>query len=176
MYPTLFTTPGVKAFAEDIDAERQRQIAKFGEQHHPDGTADDFTARTMRDSARMICEARAARGALTWVDVLDEEYWEARAETDPAKLRTELVQVAAVCAAWIADIDSRTAPPETYPSAITVFCDQCGTEVTGDYLVTDAMTKDERLEVARAHLRNTARWSCTPAGDFCPKDAEAQQT
>jgi hypothetical protein len=108
-YPTLFTTPGLRAIAEEIDAERQRQLAKFGEQHHPDGTSDDFTARAMRDSARFLCEAKTKRGALTWVDVLDEEYWEARAERDPAKLRAELIQVAAVCAAWIADIDSRGA-------------------------------------------------------------------
>jgi hypothetical protein len=107
-YPTIFTTPGLRAFAEAVDTERQAQLAKFGDQHHPDGTAADFTARAMRDSARVVCDAKAQRGALTWADVLDEEYWEARAETDPAKLRAELVQVAAVCAAWITDLDSRT--------------------------------------------------------------------
>lgn len=122
MYPAYFVTPGVRQFAYDIDAERQAQITKFGDQHHPDGTVDDFTSRTMRDSARMICEARAARGAVSWVDVLDEEYWEARAETDPAKLRAELVQVAAVCAAWIADIDSRGAAEE--PPAACAKCRQ----------------------------------------------------
>jgi hypothetical protein len=106
-YPTLFTTPGVRAFAEEIDTERQAQLQKFGEQHHPDGTADDFTARAMRDSARVVCQFRAERGTVTWVDILDEEYWEARAETDPAKLRAELIQIAAVCAAWIHDLDSR---------------------------------------------------------------------
>jgi hypothetical protein len=84
MYPTLFTTPGVKDFAEAVDAERQRQIAKFGDQHHPDGT---------------------------WMHVLIEEVFEALAEEDPAKLRAELVQVAAVCAAWITDIDGRGSQP-----------------------------------------------------------------
>jgi hypothetical protein len=39
--------------------------------------------------------------------VLNEEVAEAFAESDPAKLRAELLQVAAVCAAWIYDIDTR---------------------------------------------------------------------
>ena len=108
-YPTLFTTPGVKAFAEAVDTERQAQLAKWGEQHHPDGTAADFTARAMRDSAHVVCQARAERGEVTWTHILDEEFWEVRAEEDPAKLRAELVQLAAVCAAWIHDLDSRPA-------------------------------------------------------------------
>ncbi|WP_393057686.1 hypothetical protein [Streptomyces sp. LN549] len=118
MYPTLFTTAGVKAFAEAIDAERQAQLAKFGNQHHPDGTgprtaswgalmhADDAAAE-----ARNRCQRAADRGDLTWRHVLNEEVAEAFAESDPATLRTELLQVAAVCAAWIYDIDQRPATP-----------------------------------------------------------------
>ncbi|MFD5220289.1 hypothetical protein ACFWMH_21895 [Streptomyces tendae] len=114
-YPTLFTTPGVRAFAEEIDAERQRQLAKFGDQHHPDGTgprtaaivgmlchADDAATY-----ARAACQAAARRGETTWRLVFAEEVLEALAESDPTALRAELVQVAAVCAAWIADLDSR---------------------------------------------------------------------
>lgn len=107
-YPTIFTTPGVKDFAEEIDAERQRQLAKFGDQHHPDGTGlpiHQHAANRYRDAA----DRNAAAGVLTWRDVLLEEVYEALAESDPAALRTELVQVAAVCAAWISDIDSRRA-------------------------------------------------------------------
>ncbi|MFJ4837140.1 hypothetical protein [Streptomyces sp. NPDC088746] len=115
MYPTLFTTPGVKAFAEQIDEERQAQLRKFGEQHHPDGTSNDPTSRLLRDSARVLCDFAAKRGEVTWRHILDEEVREVIAETDPVALRTELLQVAAVCAAWIHDLDSRgtvTAPPE----------------------------------------------------------------
>jgi len=36
-----------------------------------------------------------------------EEVAEAFAETDAALLRTELIQVAAVIAAWVSDIDRR---------------------------------------------------------------------
>lgn len=39
MYPTLFATSGVKDFAEAVDAERQAQLAKWGDQRHPDGTS-----------------------------------------------------------------------------------------------------------------------------------------
>ncbi|NUP16602.1 MAG: hypothetical protein HOZ81_10935 [Streptomyces sp.] len=116
MYPTLFTTPGIRAIAEEIDTERQAQLAKFGEQHHPDGTgprtaswgslvhADDAASE-----ARNRCQRAAERGDLTWRHVLNEEVAEAFAESDPAKLRAELIQIAAVCAAWITDIDSRGA-------------------------------------------------------------------
>lgn len=106
MYPTLFSTAGVKAFAEAIDAERQAQLAKFGEQRHPDGTAITED-RERADRARHTCESMARLGQLSWRDILHEEVQEAFAESDPALLRAELLQVAAVCAAWIWDIDNR---------------------------------------------------------------------
>ncbi|MFE6284381.1 hypothetical protein [Streptomyces sp. NPDC057877] len=107
-YPALFTTPGMRDFAEAVDAERQRQLEKFGDQHHPDGTGlpvYQHSANRYRDHA----DRAAASGVLAWRDVLLEEVHEALAEADPATLRAELVQVAAVCAAWIADLDSRGA-------------------------------------------------------------------
>lgn len=135
MYPTLLTTPGVKAFAEDIDAERQRQLAKWGEQHHPDIESRDIpivthhyyasradiwkqvnTERaTPSTGGRCVTCPDSANGLHThtaWDGILLEEVYEALAESDPATLRAELVQVAAVCAAWIADIDSRTSTAE----------------------------------------------------------------
>lgn len=54
-----------------------------------------------------------------------------------------------------------------YPSQIGVFCDDCGTEVVRDYLVSTEQTKVERLEVARASLRGEG-WQCDEEGDFCP--------
>jgi hypothetical protein len=112
-YPTLFTTPGVRDFAEAVDLERQAQLAKWGDQHHPDGTGHDrvwaFTgpASYVAACARQQTEDLAADGYATWTDIALEEFAEAIAESDPVKLRAELVQVAAVCAAWIADLDSR---------------------------------------------------------------------
>lgn len=57
---------------------------------------------------------------------------------------------------------------EAYPCGITVYCDECGTEVRGDYLVTDDMTSEQRLACARNDLSTRLGWSCTEAGDFCP--------
>ncbi|MEV5942716.1 hypothetical protein [Streptomyces sp. NPDC051994] len=109
MYPHLFTTPGVARFAEAVDAERQAQLAKWGEQQHSNGTGGALDRRAV-SSARAACEYAADRGVVTWRDILGEEVAEAFAESDPAALRAELVQVAAVCAAWISDLDQRVYP------------------------------------------------------------------
>lgn len=59
-----------------------------------------------------------------------------------------------------------------YPSRITVFCDHCGTENTGEYMVSEEMTSSERLDVARKHLVNSEGWEHTADGDdFCPTHA-----
>jgi hypothetical protein len=59
-----------------------------------------------------------------------------------------------------------------YPCQITVFCDHCGLKNTGDYMVSDDMTKAERLAAARAHLVANEGWEHTADGDdFCPEHA-----
>jgi hypothetical protein len=111
MYPTPFATPGVQAFAEAVDAERQAQLAKWGDQRHPDGTGLPHS-RAAADNARAACQQAFAEGRGTWAHILTEEFFEAMAESDPVKLRAELVQISAVCAAEIADLDQRPAPAE----------------------------------------------------------------
>lgn len=101
-------TEGLAAFVADVDAERQRQLAKWGEQHHPDGTGGSG-ARYVADRYRSIVDHALQADGPVWRDVLLEEVYEALAETDPVHLRTELLQVAAVCAAWITDLDHRPA-------------------------------------------------------------------
>lgn len=93
----------------DIGEERERQYDKWGPQHHPDGTADTPHNRDLRDRARRYCDRQAARGPEynTWGNILTEEFFEAMAEVDPARLRKELIQVAAVVGAWVEDLDSR---------------------------------------------------------------------
>lgn len=95
-----------EAALADIGEERERQYAKWGPQHHPDGTG---RASYVADADRMrnLCDARFANGSGGWADILLEEVYEALAETDRMKLRAELVQVAAVAAAWVEDTDSR---------------------------------------------------------------------
>lgn len=90
----------------DIGEERERQFTKWGPQHHPDGTGHP-SAAFQRDLARAQCDRAAEQGRVTWALILHEEFMEAMAETDPAALRKELVQVAAVATAWAEDIDSR---------------------------------------------------------------------
>ncbi|MFE3857810.1 hypothetical protein ACFXPN_42565 [Streptomyces griseorubiginosus] len=149
-YPALFTTPGVRQFAEEIDAERQRQLAKFGEQHHPDGTGQ-YTETIDADVARMACENAAEGGYLDWLHILREEVAEAFAEADPARLRAELVQVAAVCAAWIADIDSRRAGAQQQAEG----CGKCKTPFD---------PTDARFD---GHARYAETAYCRRCVDFC---------
>lgn len=108
----------------DIAAERARQDAKWGEQNHPDGTGpgtateafgitmpytrfDFWSFPELCEHFREFCQANFAQQRGTWADVLLEEVFEALAEDDPALLRAELVQVAAVAAAWVEAIDRR---------------------------------------------------------------------
>lgn len=89
----------------DLLKERLRQHHTWGVRHHPDGTGAAFAQ--VAEAARSECQRLAAKGEATWQHVLREEVYEAFAETDPAKLRKELVEVAAVAIAWIEDIDTR---------------------------------------------------------------------
>lgn len=97
---------GTTRVLADIQLEREAQDAKWGEQNHPDGTGrmGDHVAAIHK---RNVCEYAAKDGNLTWRHILDEEIAEAYAETDPVLLRTELVQVGAVVAAWIEALDRR---------------------------------------------------------------------
>lgn len=67
-YPTLFATPGMRAIAEQIDAERQVQLTKWGVQLHPvidprdipEATHPYYASRA--DIWRKVNEERAAAG------------------------------------------------------------------------------------------------------------------
>lgn len=105
-YPKIFATPGVADFAERVDDERQRQIRLWGPQPLPDGAGLLVTVQ-QADIARQNCDDAFKAGDGTHAHVLFEEAYEVLAETDPVKLKEELIQLAAVCAKWIADIDAR---------------------------------------------------------------------
>ena len=112
----------------EIGAERVRQDQKWGEQNHPDGTGPDSSplgrirqihadgkghsklfAHGMAAMAKQATDEAAEAGTLTFADILLEEVFEALAESDPAKLRTELIQTAAVATQWVEAIDRREA-------------------------------------------------------------------
>lgn len=100
----------------EIGVERDAQDEKWGEHNHPDGTGPNLpllygskmpSFSDLANSARTITDLRAKLGKLTWADILLEEVFEALAEDDATKLRTELVQVSAVATAWVEAIDRR---------------------------------------------------------------------
>lgn len=115
-----------KRVLREIGDERLRQIAKWGEQSHPDGTSpgaapfrhtdvnlDLRTGVEVANILRRRCDKRFRDGIGTWLDILLEEVGEALAEDEPEKLREELLQVAAVAVAWVEAIDRR-APIEVW--------------------------------------------------------------
>ncbi|MFE9812346.1 NUDIX hydrolase [Streptomyces sp. NPDC005548] len=101
----LPATPGVAQHMVDVDAERQRQLKRWGDQTHFDGTGRPGDVEEA-DRLRALCAANGPAED-NWRDILAEEVAEAFAETDQDRLRTELVQCAAVIAAWILNIDRR---------------------------------------------------------------------
>jgi predicted house-cleaning noncanonical NTP pyrophosphatase (MazG superfamily) len=99
-------TPGsLSRVLADVATEREAQDRQWGVQEFPDGTGPEYTPQA--DEAKLDVAAAAARGELTWRHILAEEFFEALAESDPIRLRTELVQTAAVAAKWIQSLDRR---------------------------------------------------------------------
>lgn len=88
-----------KLVLDEVLAERLRQDQLFGPQSLPNGTGGGAAYRNACQS-REVVESAKRYGSLAWSNLLGEEFWEAMAETDPAKLRAELIQVAAVAVAW----------------------------------------------------------------------------
>lgn len=88
----------------DIIAERDRQDAKWEpRQRHPDGTGEQYKWKA--DEAREFCQLADKMNAVTWMDILREEFWEAMAESVPGRLRVELIQMIAVATNWIEHLD-----------------------------------------------------------------------
>jgi hypothetical protein len=90
---------------DDIAAERERQDKTWGQQNLPvtyQRYSDDLVERFKSD-----CDQAFKDGALTWDHIMSEKLVEALAETDPAKRRVELVQLAAVVVACIESEDRK---------------------------------------------------------------------
>lgn len=105
----------------EIQAERARQDAKWGEQNHP-SVDPVLTARPggvdgcrlcaeyeipSESRAKHLCQAMFARGEGTWAHVAVEELAEAVSADCDEHRRRELVQLGAVVVAWIQCIDRR---------------------------------------------------------------------
>jgi hypothetical protein len=91
-----------------IAEERARQDAKFPDQVLPSGTGGSWSEahyRALLAIMRNINDGHAESDEATWESILAEEFFEAMLESDPGKLREELIQVAAVAVRWVENID-----------------------------------------------------------------------
>jgi len=160
------TTAAVLA---EVREERTRQDQKWGVQHLPfharyDGRGVALTGRSYAVWAAMYqaqCDRRHAAVDAGGADhrsnalVLLEEVFEALAETDPAKIRTELIQVAAVAVKSVEEIDRRT---------------RGITDIMGRWNVPD-WVREEVVRLTAAHgaemsfVRLSDGLGCSPGGD-----------
>ena len=101
---------------EDVADERSRQFARYGtneDLEHGTGTpwlfpVSQLPASAVEASFRAEYEdVETTVGRPNWMRLVREEVAEAFAETDPARLREELIQVAALCVSWVEKIDQQ---------------------------------------------------------------------
>lgn len=93
-------------FFEDVLAEHERARAKHGQQKYPNGTGGDAQLWVILDQVRTLVSLRSDMRVVTWNEVLLEEYLEVANETDPVKLKAELIQVAHIALAWATKLDN----------------------------------------------------------------------
>lgn len=101
----------------DVASERQQQFARYGTNAElENGTGPDV--RWLSPLAKAADAALIEHGfrrdyeeqyQITWMHLVREEVAEAFCERDPARLREELVQVAALCVSWVEKLDQRAA-------------------------------------------------------------------
>lgn len=96
----------------DLLQERARQDKKWGEQNHPNGTGGHLAFK-LAEWAKSECDEANDEDRQTWKLILQEEVYEAFAESDPDKLRAELVQVIAVATAWVEYLDRQSLTTES---------------------------------------------------------------
>lgn len=94
----------------EVALERILQDDQWGVQSHPNTNAVARSFIADQYDIKRSVEADSQNGRCTWAHILLEEVAEAVEETDPQRIREELVQVAAVCVAWVEDLDQGTDP------------------------------------------------------------------
>lgn len=96
----------------DVLRERVAQEEKWGEQNHPDSSCDPFDRPVITSTAaKRLTDERTEAGTVSWTDIAVEELAEALDEAEAGNtdaLRTELIQLAAVCVQWVQAIDRRS--------------------------------------------------------------------
>lgn len=108
--PPRATRRSISRVLELVRWERYAQVAKWGDDltnDHPDGTGLFSDRQYAREAQEFTDWLAQVPGRVTWRAILHEEVREAFAESDPDKLRAELLQVAAVAVKWVESIDRR---------------------------------------------------------------------
>ncbi len=91
----------------EIEAELARALAKYPDcASLPNGTGASGY-KTFERIAKQSCERAYREGRCTHAHIFEEEVAEVLAQDDPAEIRKELVQVAAMAVKWIRDIDRK---------------------------------------------------------------------
>ncbi len=109
-------TPRTAQVLADVAEERCRQVDRYGTNDDLEsGTGPDtrwllpFTAASATavesELRNEYLEYEEDAGKPTWVHLVREEVAEAFAESDPVRLRAELVQVAALAVSWVERLD-----------------------------------------------------------------------
>jgi hypothetical protein len=84
----------------EVLAEMKRQGTKWGPMRQMEnGTGSDYW-KSMRDGAQQATDAAFKYGWGNWSYILLEEVYEVMAESNPKRLKAELIQVAAVALSW----------------------------------------------------------------------------
>lgn len=122
----------------EVGAEREAQDAKWGEQNHHNGTGHELmlprgSAREQANRAQVENDRAVVDGHISFLAILVEELLEANAETDRARLRAELVQLAAVAVGWIEAIDREAELHAQYLALVAD--DQCRKAESGEGVV-----------------------------------------
>lgn len=92
---------------EEVHAERTAQQDKWGMQDHPCIREDSIYGIAPERIAKEQCDERFRDGKGSWLDIAIEELAEAHGAKTDEERREELVQMAAVCVAWVQAIDRR---------------------------------------------------------------------
>jgi len=98
----------------DIATERQRQLEKWGDQTHPftaiGAPAHKYLADQWKRRNDKMNDVNP--DGIAWDSIALEELHEAFAEEDPAKIRQEAIETAAVMVALVEQIDRQAVPQD----------------------------------------------------------------
>lgn len=101
--------PQITGLLAEVAQQRTWQAHQYGSPDYPDGTGMHYQHQAS-DAYRRVTQL-LLEGKLTWADVLKQIHAEVLQQDEPAKLREQLIWLAAFVVGWADEIDKR--PPAT---------------------------------------------------------------